>query len=220
MYAFSESKLMIVVVFVILLPHCPVLLYYILFIILILIYSFSLLVFYYHLFIVMLPLSRLLSSSFPPFILLRSYSKLYVNAIFQISYGRCEHYHPQPLLSSNSFDFQNILIRSLSHQISPIPITFNTFITPTIIINYYENEHFISCLQISKRFFSKNRDRKKEKKSSKSVEKPNVILDDDEMESVLEYEEFKNEVEMIIDQMKNDLMLNYNLRINPKLVEK
>lgn len=66
-----------------------------------------------------------------------------------------------------------------------------------------------------KRGMAKSKDRKKEKKS----DKPKVILDDEEMEKVLAYEDFKLEVNSIIDELKNDLKQNYNVRLNPRQIE-
>lgn len=63
---------------------------------------------------------------------------------------------------------------------------------------------------------AKGKDKKKDKKS----DKPKVILDDEEMEKVIAYEDFKLEVEAIIDDLKNDLKLNYNVRLNPYQIER
>lgn len=72
-----------------------------------------------------------------------------------------------------------------------------------------------TCLHESRRWLAKNKDRKKEKKS----DKPRVILDNEEMNQVLDYDEFQLQVDVLIDEMKNDLKLNYNVRLNPRLIE-
>ncbi|KAH9410264.1 hypothetical protein TYRP_010022, partial [Tyrophagus putrescentiae] len=79
----------------------------------------------------------------------------------------------------------------------------------------FSNENGSLCLRQSKRGMAKGKDRKKEKKS----DKPKVILDDEDMEKVIAFEDFKLEVQSIIDELKNDLKLNYNVRLNPRQIE-
>ncbi len=79
----------------------------------------------------------------------------------------------------------------------------------------FSNENVSLCLRQSKRGMAKGKDRKKEKKS----DKPKVILDDEDMEKVIAFEDFKLEVQSIIDELKNDLKLNYNVRLNPRQIE-
>src|SRR5699024_1557539 len=62
------------------------------------------------------------------------------------------------------------------------------------------NSDVFSCLHLSKRHMAKGKDRKKEKKT----DKPKVVLDDEDMEKMIAYEDFKLEVESIIDDLKND----------------
>lgn len=78
------------------------------------------------------------------------------------------------------------------------------------------NENALSLYMLqAKRGMAKSKDRKKEKKS----DKPKVILDDDDMEKVLAYEDFKLEINSIIEELKTDLKLNYNVRLNPRQIE-
>ncbi|UXI15242.1 hypothetical protein NH340_JMT01185 [Sarcoptes scabiei] len=65
------------------------------------------------------------------------------------------------------------------------------------------------------RSMAKNKDRKKEK----LTDRPKVFLDDDEMEKLIRYQDFKMSTAILIDELKTDLKLNYNIRFNPLLIE-
>lgn len=66
------------------------------------------------------------------------------------------------------------------------------------------------------RSMAKNKDRKKEK----LTDRPKVFLNDDEMEKLIRYQDFKMSTAILIDELKTDLKLNYNIRFNPLLIEK
>lgn len=87
--------------------------------------------------------------------------------------------------------------------------TFASKSTPVLLNNEYY------CLYLSKRLLAKGKDRKKERKS----DKPKVVLDVEEMNQVLDFDDFQVQVDSIIEEMKNDLKLNYNIRLNPRLIE-
>ena len=46
------------------------------------------------------------------------------------------------------------------------------------------------------------------------------MLNDDEMEQVMKYEELRSQVDLMIDEFKNDLKLNFNVKLNPRVIER
>ncbi|OTF83424.1 hypothetical protein BLA29_015069, partial [Euroglyphus maynei] len=71
-------------------------------------------------------------------------------------------------------------------------------------------------MTISIRSLAKGKDRVREKNRT---DRPKVILTDDEMEQVMQYEEFRSQVDALIDEFKNDLKLNFNVKLNPRVIE-
>ena len=60
-------------------------------------------------------------------------------------------------------------------------------------------------MTMSIRSLAKGKDRVREKNRS---DRPKVMLNDDEMEQVMQYEELRSQVDLMIDEFKNDLKLN------------
>lgn len=72
-------------------------------------------------------------------------------------------------------------------------------------------------MTMSIRSLAKGKDRVREKNRS---DRPKVMLNDDEMEQVMQYEELRSQVDLMIDEFKNDLKLNFNVKLNPRVIER
>lgn len=95
------------------------------------------------------------------------------------------------------------------------PVSFN-------VASFHANRHELlpstSLAHISVRTMAKGRDRPSSKDKHKA-DRPKVMLTDEEMEQVFAINDFRQAANKAIEDLKEELRLHHNLRLNPRVLE-
>src|SRR6218665_3658308 len=123
------------------------------------------------------------------------------------------------LLRSKLFPLSSRLFRTSFVQKSVDLSSYRALNCQSFLYANQQDEAKVLLNYCSKRYLAKNKDRKKESKKGGGIDAPKVILDDEDMSKVYEYDELQSEIEVIIDKFKVELKDNFNVRLNPRQIE-